>query len=345
MDGSWDAASAVIESPAAASGAPVPTQLSRILEAAHSPIGAFVTVEGTRLHYLEMGAGVPVVLLHGNGSMIGDFVASGIVERAAAARRVIAFDRPGFGHSERPDGKEWTPAEQASLLLGAFALLGIERPVVVGHSWGTLVALALAMRASDEIAGLVLLSGYYYPTPRSDTLAMAQVAAMLSTPLAPFIRGAMAAGAIRRVFAPLAVPERFKRAYSLALALRPSQIKAVREETAMLTDAAAALSGRYAELSVPVRIIAGSDDRIVETDRHSARLHRELGASTFRRVPGSGHMVHHAAPEEVMAAIVAVGEARQRAAKPSAKQGKSLQRRWLHIGDSPIEHRLEPAAT
>jgi pimeloyl-ACP methyl ester carboxylesterase len=49
-----------------------------------------------------------------------------------------------------------------------------------------------------------------------------------------------------------------------------------------------------------LRIIAGSEDRIVETNKHSARLHRELGTSTFLEVPGSGHIVHHAA---VLAAI------------------------------------------
>ena len=312
----------------------------------HPPIGEFITVDGTRLHYLERGAGIPVVLLHGNGSMIADFLSSGIIERAAFGRRVIAFDRPGFGHSERPGGRVWTPSAQASLLLRAFALLDIERPIVVGHSWGALVALALALMGPEKVAGLVLLSGYYYPTPRSDAMAIAQATAMLSTPVGPLMGRLMAAGAVRRVFAPCAVPERFNRAYSIPLALRPSQVKAVREEAAMLMEAAGALSQHYSELSVPVRLIAGSDDRIVETDKHSARLHRQLGTSTFLRVPG-GHMVHHAAPEEVVAAIAAVGEARQgaTAARSPTRQGKPTRRRWLHIGDSSVEHRRDPART
>jgi pimeloyl-ACP methyl ester carboxylesterase len=337
MVSSWGGAFDVLERSSAAGGTPAALQIAPMATAVHGPMGEFATVDGTRLHYLARGTGVPVVLLHGNGSMIGDFIASGVFERVAPGCRVIAFDRPGFGHSERPHGRLWTPSEQASLLLKAFTLLGIERPVIVGHSWGALVALALAMQGPERVAGLVLLSGYYYPTPRSDMLAIAQVA-MLN----PFVRGAIATGAIRRVFAPLPVPERFHRTYSLALALRPSQLRAVREESAMLTDAAGALSRRYAELSVPVRIIAGADDRIVETDKHSARLHRQIAASTFRRVPGSGHMVHHAVPEEVVDAIAAIGEVRQRASRPAAKQGKSLQRRWLHIGDNPVERHLGP---
>src|SRR5436309_1300735 len=128
--------------------------------AGHRPIDGYVTADGARLHYFEKGAGTPVVLLHGNGSMIGDFVSSGITERAANGHRVIAFDRPGFGYSDRPRGRRWGPSEQAKLLLRAFSLLGIEQAIVVGHSWGALVALALALECPEKVAGLVLLSGY-----------------------------------------------------------------------------------------------------------------------------------------------------------------------------------------
>jgi pimeloyl-ACP methyl ester carboxylesterase len=315
---------------ALATGSAMARYLSWPSESDRPPIADFITVDGTRLHYLDAGDGVPVVFLHGNGSMIGDFVSSGIIERAASSRRVIAFDRPGFGYSERPNDRAWTPSAQASLLLRAFALLGIERPIIVGHSWGALVALALALKSPENVAGLVLLSGYYYPTPRSDAMAMAQVAAMLSVPV---VARMMAMSAVRRVFAPCTVPERFNRAYSIPLALRPSQLKAVADEAAMLLEAAAALSQRYTQLCVPVRLIAGADDRIVETDKHSARLHRQLSGSTFHRVPETGHMVHHAAPAEVVAAIAAVGEARQSATRLPAKQGKATRRHWLHIGD------------
>jgi pimeloyl-ACP methyl ester carboxylesterase len=324
--------------------------LARTAEADQPPVDGFVTVDGMRLHYFERGTGTPVVLLHGNGSMIGDFVSSGITERVACDHRVIAFDRPGFGYSERPRGRTWGPSEQARLLLRAFALLGIERPIVVGHSWGTLVALALALEDPEQVAGLVLLSGYYYPVPRARANALAPSAFpivddVLRHTVVPLVGRLMASGAVRRVFAPCAVPERFKRHYSIPHALRPSQIKAVAEEAAMLVESARTFSELYKELSVPVRLIAGSDDRIVETDKHSARLHRELGTSTFRNVPGIGHMVHHAAPEEVIAAIAAVGEIRQAGAatKSSASRRQPVRRHWLHIGDS-CEERERPTA-
>ena len=64
----------------------------------------------------------------------------------------------------------WTPERQADLFIRAFEGLGIERPVVVGHSWGTLVALALALDHPQRVRGLVLLAGYYYPTKRPDVV-------------------------------------------------------------------------------------------------------------------------------------------------------------------------------
>src|SRR5438445_724921 len=61
-------------------------------------------------------------------------------------------------------------AQQPELLHKALQQLGVERPVVVGHSWGTIVALALAERHQADVAGLVLLSGYYFWTLRPDVL-------------------------------------------------------------------------------------------------------------------------------------------------------------------------------
>jgi alpha-beta hydrolase superfamily lysophospholipase len=96
--------------------------------------GRFVTVDGVRLHYVEKGSGPPVVFLHGNGAMVEDMLISGVVDAAASAYRAIVFDRPGFGHSERPRDRSWTAAAQAALFARTFAQLGIGSPIVLGHS-------------------------------------------------------------------------------------------------------------------------------------------------------------------------------------------------------------------
>ena len=102
----------------------------------------------------------------------------------------------------------------------------------------------------------------------------------------------------------------------------------------MLLDAAKALCPLYGEMSVPVCLIAGSEDRIVDTDAHSVRLHEELATSTLHRVPECGHMVHHAVPELVAAAVAEIGVARRlRAAARHLPAINSPRRQWLHIGD------------
>src|SRR6202161_41204 len=100
------------------------------------PAGRFLDLNGVRLHYVERGSGEPLVLLHGNGSMIQDFESSGLIDLAVKSYRVIVFDRPGFGHSDRPRNVMWTPDAQAELIMQALAQLGVSNAVVLGHSWG-----------------------------------------------------------------------------------------------------------------------------------------------------------------------------------------------------------------
>src|SRR4051812_27126853 len=84
--------------------------LARRAERRNPARGAFIEVDGVRLHYIEKGTGSPVVLLHGNQAMADDFEISGVFDLIAEKHRVIAFDRPGFGYSERPRVMVWTPS-------------------------------------------------------------------------------------------------------------------------------------------------------------------------------------------------------------------------------------------
>jgi pimeloyl-ACP methyl ester carboxylesterase len=277
----------------------------------HPPIGRFIEVGGIRLHYIDRGEGVPVVLLHGNGATVEDFTTSGLVDLASHGHRVVAFDRPGFGHSERPRGRRWTAAAQAELLERAFARLAIERPVVVGHSWGALVAVALAARARTELRGLVLMAGYYYPIRRIDVALAAPFAlpilgAPLRTVLGPLIGRTAARRLIAAAFAPRDIPARFSRGFPIALCLRPSSLRAGLEETALMIPAAAALQKHYRTLAIPVTILAGAEDRLVESGRHAVRLHREIAHSKLHVFAGIGHMLHHFVPEHVVTAIEAM---------------------------------------
>lgn len=286
---------------------------ARWAERKYPPLGRFINVDGVRLHYLDggWGSGQPVVLLHGNGVMAVDFVISGVFDRAARSRRVVSFDRPGFGYSDRTTDRIWDPHAQADLFRRAFARLGIERPVVVGHSWGTLVALALALEDPDAVAGLVLISGYYYPTPRADAPISALPAVpvlgdILRTTVSPSFGRMLLPEVIRKSFSPLPAPERFKAQFPFALTVRPSQIRAVAEESALMTPSAAQLQDGYHNLRMPVVILTGDDDAIVDMKEHSARLRRDVPRSQLWVEPGVGHMLHYAAPDLVADAIDSV---------------------------------------
>jgi pimeloyl-ACP methyl ester carboxylesterase len=281
-------------------------------ERRYPPIGHFLVADGVRLHYIERGEGEPLVLIHGNGTMIQDFTVSGLVDRLVERYRVIVIDRPGYGYSTRPR-QLWTPRAHARLFHKALGQLGVERAMVYGHSWGTLVAVALALEAPELVRGLVLGSGYYYPTLRADTFLLSPPAipvigdAMRYT-VSPLLARAMLPGLIKRVFQPAAVPERFDRLFPKALMLRPLQLRAAAEDAALMAPSVMELERHYRELTIPVTIIAGADDQIADVGRQSARLHRELPGSEFISLPGLGHMIHHLDPDAVADAVVRMAQ-------------------------------------
>jgi pimeloyl-ACP methyl ester carboxylesterase len=269
-------------------------------------------VDGVRLHYIERGQGEPVVLIHGNGTMIQDFTVSGLVDRLASRHRVIVIDRPGYGYSTRPR-QLWTPRAHARLFRKALARLGVERATVYGHSWGTLVALALALEFPAFVRGLVLGSGYYHPTVRADVVlfsppAIPVIGDAMRYTISPLVARAILPGLIKQMFAPAAVPEHFERLFPKELMLRPSQLRAAAEDAALMTPSAAELEQHYRELTMPVTIITGADDQVADVGRQSERLHRELAGSEFIVLPGLGHMIHHLAPDAIASAIDRVAE-------------------------------------
>jgi pimeloyl-ACP methyl ester carboxylesterase len=284
--------------------------LNRVLaeraEFKNPPGGKFVTVEGVRLHYVERGTGPPLVLLHGNGSMIQDFQSSGLLDLAAKRYRVIAFDRPGFGHSNRPRSKIWTPEVQAALLQAALVKIGASEAVVLGHSWGTLVAIALALRNPQMVKALVLVSGYYFPTARAEVIAFSPPALpvigdLLSHTLAPLLSRLIWPLLIRKIFSPRPVPRKFGN-FPREMALRPSQLQAAAAESALMIPAARVFQNTYHQIEVPVVIVVGAGDRYVETSQ-SVRLQRLIPNSRLHLISGSGHMVHQTATQDIMSAI------------------------------------------
>lgn len=281
-------------------------------ERKNPPIGVFIECDGVRLHYIERGdANAPcVVLFHGNGTMIQDLVLSGLVDHLARHYRVVCFDRPGFGYSQRPRTRIWTATTQANLFAKALNQLGVRNPVVLGHSWGTLVAIALALRSDYAVSGLVLASGYYFPTFRMDFWLMSGPALpllgdLMRYTISPIVSWAILPKLIGTVFAPRAVPPEFKNEFPISLSLRPKQLRAAAEESAFLIPVAAHLQLQYQGIQCPVRIVHGKSDRLIEADQ-SRRLHKALPHSLLHLAEDAGHMVTYADTPGIVDAVMAL---------------------------------------
>ena len=285
---------------------------SVVAERRNPPIGTFTECEGVRLHYLDRGDPTApcVVLFHGNGSMIQDFTISGLVDLLARRNRVLCFDRPGFGYSQRPRLRIWTATAQAALFVKALNQLGVRNPVVLGHSWGALVAIALAVRNDYPIRGLVLASGYYFPTWRWDVWMMSGPAIpvlgdLIRYTIGPILSWAILPMLFRKLFAPRSVPRDFKTRFPASLTLRPKQLRAAAEESAFLIPMAAKLQSHYPSIRCPVHIFHGAGDQIIEPEQ-ARYLHRALPGSVLHLVEDAGHMVTYADGAGIAEAVDAV---------------------------------------
>ncbi|PPD45611.1 MAG: alpha/beta hydrolase [Methylocystis sp.] len=296
-------------------------------ESEHPPIGRFITVDGVRLHYIDKGKGDVVTLIHGNLTLAEDFLLSGVVDKLAERYRVIVFDRPGFGHSERPH-RVWTPGAYAELLEKAFSQLCVDRLTIVSHSFASLISLDLALQHPSLVQGLVIVGGYFYPTARADVFFMSVTAMpglgdVMRYTISPPLTRLFLPGILRWLFSPAPVTERFEQGFPNSFAARPLQIGAEAEDSVLMVASAMKLQSRYRELRLPIVILTGDGDKMVDLDRQAKRFHEEIPQSELIVIPGAGHMAHHTAPDEVVAAV-------DRVAGPQ----KPTQRQTLEFGRS-----------
>jgi pimeloyl-ACP methyl ester carboxylesterase len=310
---------------------------ARKAERRHPPTGRFIHIDGVRLHCRIEGEGEAVLLVHGNMVAGSDFEASGLLARLAQDHRVLVIDRPGYGYSDRTRGRSWTPAEQARLLFRAAVALGFDRFAVVGHSLGTQVAIAMALGHPAHVNRLVLVSGYYFPSLRPDAPAASLAATPWLGDVMRYTVGSLSARmflghAVQAMFAPQQVPPAFGEALPREMLLRPLQRRATAEDQAHTVPQARALRGHYAGLRVPVTLIAGDEDRVVNGRLQSGRLHKVLANSKYRLLQGVGHMAHYETQAQALIAdaVEGVGDiarARTPAQRPTqdrVSQGPSM---------------------
>lgn len=285
------------------------TAQDRAAEAAYPAIGALYGSDGARVHATDEGRGdgPPVILIHGASGNVRDWTFD-VTPRLSAKRRTIAMDRPGFGYSQRGGDELWRPTLQAERLRAAAREMGAEKPIVVGHSWGAAVALAWALQAPEDVTGVVAVSGVTIPwggvVPALDALGFGSLIAGLYT--RRLTRTAETGGVerfIQRAFRPQEAPEGYLDYVGAPLALRTKTLRANADDLANTNPGVREIAPGYPGLSVPVEILHGDRDWLLDIDQHGVELAEALPDGRLTPLPGVGHMAHHARIDAVEAAV------------------------------------------
>lgn len=266
----------------------------------------FIDVNGLSVHYKEMGQGeTTFILLHGFGASV--FSWREVMQPFSELGRVIAFDRPAFGLTSRPLDWEgdspYGPEAQVQLVVDLMDALGVQKAILVGNSAGGTISIATALAHPERVAGLILVDAAVYAGGGSP----AWVRPLLNTPqldhLGPLLARQISTSGddfIRTAFHdPALVTDEILAGYRKPLRSHHWDL-ALWE----LTKASRPLGlpERLAELSLPVLVITGDDDRIVPTEQ-SLQLAQEIPGAQLAVIQQAGHLPHEEKPVEFMQAV------------------------------------------
>jgi len=274
----------------------------------------FVTVNGIEVHYKDEGSGEDaIVLLHGFGA--SSFSWRELMTPLSADARVIAFDRPAAGLTQRLMPDEWDPADyaggspyspeaQADLTVALLDELGIERAVLVGHSAGGSIAMLTALTYPERVEALVLVDPAIY----TEGGPPAFVYPLLKTPqmrrLGPLVGRALGGPTGERILTmawhdPSRITDEIREGYRLPLRAE-NWDRALWELT--VARRPLDLGDRVDEIACPVFVISGDDDRIVPVEE-SRRLAEEIAGADFALIEDAGHVPHEEQRAAVLEAI------------------------------------------
>lgn len=283
------------------------------IEARNSPEGQFVNVDGRDVHVVVKGEGPDLVLIHGAGGSTKDFT-MGLAEHLADRYRLIIFDRPGHGWTQQIDPAHesaWTsdadsPRAQARHLAEAARELGVENPLVLGHSFGGAVAMGWALEA--EAAGVLILSGATMPWPGSLDWQYQVLGSSLGSALVPPLVPAVlprnyVKSTLEGVFKPNPVPDNYLSRAGVMMAIRAITLRANNRQVAGLRPHVVEMLSDYPTLTMPFEILHGTADKTVYPDIHAEPLAGVVPNAEVTLLDGVGHMPHHVVPDQVVDAI------------------------------------------
>ncbi len=272
---------------------------ARKVQSALPPKGRFVDVPGARLHIREFGerrAEEPAILMiHGLAGQLSHYT-YGVVGRLAERHRIVVVDRPGSGYSTRVPGTPADLSAQAASMAALIRTLGLGRAFVVGHSLGGAVALTLALEHPRQVAGLALLAPLTHM--RDDVPAVFKGLLIESPLVRKLVAWTLAipasiknsAATLEAVFGPEAAPRDFATKGGGLLSLRPSAFLSASADMQALPARLPLVQARYQELRLPVHVLYGKDDRILDWKANGQALVDKVPGAKLELVEG-GHML------------------------------------------------------
>ena len=272
-----------------------------------APVSVETRVEGVRLHAMDREGddpGTAVILIHGAGLDHRDWTFS-FLEGLPRAYRVLAFDRPGFGGSGRPAIAGGLPATQARLLRTAAMSLGVERAVLVGHSWGGAVAMAWGVDAPETTIGVVSLAGAVAPWSLASSIAHGRrMRAAARMALRPGGLRAAAIEGLTESFAPAEIPNGYLEHIATELTLTSGAAAAAAGDVATVNGALGLQAQRYPGFDRPVELVYGDADLILSPSEQGEAAAELLPNARLTIEKGAGHMIHHTHPDLCLEAIL-----------------------------------------
>lgn len=283
-----------------------------LIERRNPPIGTFATVNHTRMHFVHVGRPAtadlpPVIFIHGASGNLKDQMLP-LRPRLEGRAEMLFFDRPGHGWSARGPQNE-DPHGQAKTIAALMDHAGIDRAIVVGHSFGGAVAATFALDFPGRTAGLLFLAPASHPWPGGKTswyytLTTTPVVGPLFSETLSYPGGALRIGAATEcVFSPNKAPDDYVRDASIPLVLRPAAFRANAANVEGLYRHALATAPRYGEIAAPTVIISGDADTVVYEEIHSAGLGRDIPSAELIWVKNLGHKPEWVATDLAVAAI------------------------------------------
>jgi pimeloyl-ACP methyl ester carboxylesterase len=287
--------------------------VARRVERALPPDGKFVMVGKDRIHYVEYGSGPAIVFVHGLSGQLRNFAYLDM-QALARSHRVILMDRPGAGYSVRHADSPAGIFAQGQTVASFIDALGLDKPLLVGHSLGGAVALAVGLNHPQSIRRLALIAPLTHvetrPPAAFRALAIRSplwrrlISHTLAVPLS--IRNGPAV--LEAVFGPDPVPKDFRVRGGGLLGLRASSFYAASTDLVALQEDLPEMESRYRTLRVPVDVLFGRQDKVLNWKRHGEALSQKLEGASLQLVDG-GHMLPVTAPAMTTQWLLALARA------------------------------------